>query len=83
MCFKNLLLNTWSGPQNFSFLLWYIFFKFVLTKVNPVLSLFFLGTPLFFALVKGDIKSMFQYADHPEEALAETPEATEEEKKEK
>merc|ERR1712212_264909 len=30
-----------------------------------------LGTPLFFALVRGDIKSMFQYADHPEEALEE------------
>merc|ERR1712203_409195 len=30
-----------------------------------------LGTPLFFALVRGDIKSMFQYADHPEETLEE------------
>ena len=46
-------------------------------------SLFSLGTPLFFALVRGDIKSMFQYADHPEEALADTPAETEEEKKEK
>merc|ERR1712025_678422 len=26
-----------------------------------------IGTPLFFALIRGDIKSMFQYADHPEE----------------
>lgn len=25
-----------------------------------------IGTPLFFALIRGDIKSMFQYADHPE-----------------
>jgi len=41
-----------------------------------------LGTPLLFALVKGDIKSMFAYADHPEEALADKPAATEEEKKE-
>jgi len=41
-----------------------------------------LGTPLLFALVKGDVKSMFAYADHPEEALADTPAATEEEKKE-
>jgi minor histocompatibility antigen H13 len=41
-----------------------------------------LGTPLLFALVKGDVKSMFAYADHPEEALAEAPAATEEEKKE-
>lgn len=24
------------------------------------------GTPIFLALVRGDIKSMFQYADHPE-----------------
>jgi minor histocompatibility antigen H13 len=30
-----------------------------------------LGTPLFFALVRGDIKSMFQYADHPEESKEE------------
>lgn len=37
-----------------------------------------LGTPLFFALVRGDIRSMFKYADHPEEASAES----EEEKKE-
>merc|ERR1711956_208089 len=41
-----------------------------------------LGAPLLFALVKGDIKSMFAYADHPEEALADKPAATEEEKKE-
>jgi minor histocompatibility antigen H13 len=26
-----------------------------------------IGTPLFFALIRGDIKSMFQYADHPED----------------
>ena len=26
-----------------------------------------IGTPLFFALIRGDFKSMFQYADHPEE----------------
>merc|ERR1719346_8643 len=26
-----------------------------------------IGTPLFFALVRGDLTSMFQYADHPEE----------------
>merc|ERR1711899_667309 len=38
-----------------------------------------LGTPLFFALVRGDIKSMFQYADHPEEA--ETTAEEQEEKK--
>merc|ERR1739844_433160 len=36
-----------------------------------------LGTPLFFALVRGDIKSMFQYADHPEEALEEKEEKEE------
>merc|ERR1712066_515972 len=36
-----------------------------------------LGTPLFFALVRGDIGSMFQYADHPEESKE-----SEEEKKE-
>jgi len=36
-----------------------------------------LGTPLFFALVRGDIKSMFQYADHPEEALEEKEEKKE------
>jgi len=39
-----------------------------------------LGTPLFFALVRGDISSMFQYADHPEEVLS--PKEVEEEKKE-
>jgi len=38
-----------------------------------------LGTPLFFALVRGDIKSMFQYADHPEEP--ETTAAEEQEEK--
>ena len=26
-----------------------------------------LGAPLFMALVRGDIKSMLKYADHPEE----------------
>ena len=26
-----------------------------------------LGAPLFMALIRGDIKSMFKYADHPEE----------------
>merc|ERR1712018_1066911 len=36
-----------------------------------------LGTPLFFALVRGDIKSMFKYADHPEEATAESEEQEE------
>ena len=33
-----------------------------------------IGTPLFFALIRGDIKSMFQYADHPEEAEESTDE---------
>ena len=31
-----------------------------------------IGTPLFFALIRGDIKSMFQYADHPEEEEKDT-----------
>ena len=53
-----------------------------MTKNNLIISLFSLGTPLFFALVKGDIKSMFEYADHPEEALADKPAVKEEEKKE-
>jgi minor histocompatibility antigen H13 len=31
-----------------------------------------LGVPIFLALVRGDIKSMFSYADHPEDKEAET-----------
>ena len=34
-----------------------------------------LGAPIFMALIRGDIKSMFSYADHPEE------DETEEDKK--
>ncbi len=30
-----------------------------------------LGTPLFFALVRGDITSMFKYADHPDDEVPE------------
>jgi len=30
-----------------------------------------LGVPLFLGLVRGDIKSMFSYNDHPEEAETE------------
>merc|ERR1711897_113429 len=30
-----------------------------------------LGAPIFMALIRGDIKSMFSYADHPEEDEAE------------
>ena len=35
--------------------------------ITPINYLFpIIGTPLFFALIRGDIKSMFSYADHPE-----------------
>jgi minor histocompatibility antigen H13 len=36
-----------------------------------------LGTPLLLALLKGDIKAMFQYEDHPSEKVAETASETE------
>ncbi|XP_037069209.1 minor histocompatibility antigen H13-like [Pollicipes pollicipes] len=36
-----------------------------------------LGTPLLLALVRGDIKTMFQYEDHPEEAEATEAKKTE------
>ncbi|XP_069687121.1 minor histocompatibility antigen H13 [Periplaneta americana] len=42
-----------------------------------------LGTPLLLALLKGDIKAMFQYEDHPSEKTSETTESKTEAKKEK
>ena len=33
--------------------------------------IYLLGVPLFLGLVRGDIKSMFSYNDHPEEAETE------------
>jgi len=40
-----------------------------------------LGVPIFLALVRGDIKSMFGYADHPEEENAVTEEVKKDKKK--
>lgn len=42
-----------------------------------------IGTPLGLALIKGDIKALFQYEDHPSEKAADTPEGKKEAKKEK
>ena len=41
---------------------------YLVSKITFVIILYFvlLGVPLVLALVRGDIKSMFKYADNPE-----------------
>ena len=47
----------------------------------PALSQACLGAPILMAAIRGDLSSMFSYADHPEEEEEEGEEKEAEEKK--
>merc|ERR1712045_355018 len=83
-----------SLKRNSNFYFWVTFLAYIAGLLTTIAVMHFykhaqpallylvpacIGTPLFFALIRGDIKSMFQYADHPEEA--ETTAEEQEEKK--
>ena len=46
----------------------------------PALSQACLGAPILMAAIRGDLSSMFSYADHPEEEEGEEKEAEEKKK---